>query len=244
VGLKDPLFGFVEELQGTRPWGRVLDAGTGPASLRWIDSLRPSAWTAVTADRQMAASLDRLPRFSDRIVIGDWVDEGLLAGETFDVVLADYLLGAVEGFAPSFQDQLFGRLRRHVGGTLYAVGLEPWPEVGDEAVRRWKAVVDARDAAIRLVGDRTYREYPLDWVIRTLQRSGYRVTASRRFDILLSKASISRQVDVGRRKLPRMTDATLAAGMAHWLDHVEAEAWSVAPLRVGSDWVVAAEPTG
>lgn len=243
MGVKDPLFGYVETLHGTGPWGRVLDAGTGPASLRWIAGLQPAAWTAVTADPQMAASLNRLPRFGDRVVIGDWTDEALLAGEKFDVVIADYLLGAIDGFAPYFQDRLFGRLRRHVGGTLYAVGLEPWPEVGDEAARCWRAVVDARDAAIRLVGDRTYREYPLTWVTRSLQHAGFRITASRRFDILLSKSSISRQVDVGRRKLPRMTEPALAAGMARWLDHVEAEALARAPLRVGSDWVVAAEPS-
>lgn len=242
--MSDALFRQIEAWQAGLPWGRVLDAGTGPASLRWIAGLKPDAWVAVTADRAMARQLDTPPRYSDRVVIGDWVDEGLLAGETFDVVIADYLLGAVDGFAPYFQDRLFARLRPHVGGRLYAVGLEPWPEGGSPAADRWKAVVDARDAAIRLVGDRTYREYPEAWVARTLERSGYRVTARARFDIVLSKGAITRQVDVGRRKLPRMTDRGLAEALGRWLDHVEAEAHGEAPLRVGSDWVIAAEPVG
>lgn len=41
-------------------------------------------------------------------------------------MLADYLLGAVEGFAPYFQHSLFVRLRSPVQRCLYIVGLEPY----------------------------------------------------------------------------------------------------------------------
>ena len=44
----------------------------------------------------------------------------------FDTVLADYLLGAVEGFAPYWQGQLFGRLRPLVAKRLYVIGLQPY----------------------------------------------------------------------------------------------------------------------
>ena len=44
----------------------------------------------------------------------------LLAGQTFDVVVADYLLGAVECFAPYRQVQLFQRLRQMFPRTAVA----------------------------------------------------------------------------------------------------------------------------
>ena len=43
----------------------------------------------------------------------------MLAGETFDVVIADYLVGSIDGFAPYYQDQIYARLRPHVTKHLY-----------------------------------------------------------------------------------------------------------------------------
>ena len=107
----DRLFASVERLQGTTPWGRVLDAGTGEHSLRWLSERPTEALAAVTASESMARGLrEKVPlRPQDRLLIGNWTDPTLLAGETFDTVLADYLLGAVDGFAPYFQDQLLPR---------------------------------------------------------------------------------------------------------------------------------------
>src|SRR5690606_8319512 len=87
-------------------------------------------WTAVTASPRMMDSMrrevgERL-RPQDRLLVGNWMDPQLLAGEVYDTVLADYLLGAVEGFAPYWQDRLFARLRPLVGGRLHLVGLEPY----------------------------------------------------------------------------------------------------------------------
>ena len=42
------LFRYIEELQGDRPWGSFLDAGTGTNSGRWVASLPTERWTAVT----------------------------------------------------------------------------------------------------------------------------------------------------------------------------------------------------
>ena len=44
-------------------------------------------------------------------MLGNWVDPNLLKGAQYDTVLADYLLGAIEGFAPYYQPYLFKRLR-------------------------------------------------------------------------------------------------------------------------------------
>ena len=39
----------------------------------------------------------------DEIVIGNWRDDNFLKDRVFDTVLADYLIGAIDGFAPYFQ---------------------------------------------------------------------------------------------------------------------------------------------
>jgi hypothetical protein len=42
-------FAHIEELQGNRPWGSFLDAGTGTHSISRVSSLATHSWVAVTA---------------------------------------------------------------------------------------------------------------------------------------------------------------------------------------------------
>ena len=96
----------------------MLDAGTGAHSLSWISQLPTDKWTAVTASEQMAAEVRKARgvrwRPQDGVAIGNWEDDSFLQGEQFDVIIADYLIGAVEGFAPYTQDLIMPRLRRHL----------------------------------------------------------------------------------------------------------------------------------
>ena len=55
---------------------------------------------------QVRDASDPVRRKQDRIIVANWGDPTLLAGETFDTVLADYLIGAIEGFAPYFQEDM------------------------------------------------------------------------------------------------------------------------------------------
>ncbi len=118
----DALFARVVEQQGATPFGRVLDAGTGKHSLEFVSGLATTAWTAVTGDEgevdYLQAQLGQNIRPQDRLIMGNWANPDLLRGEDFDVVLADYLLGAVERVAPYFQEELLTRLRPHVGHRL------------------------------------------------------------------------------------------------------------------------------
>ena len=99
------LFAYIEELHGRAlPWGEVLDAGTGSHSLGWALALDSVGVTAVTGDEAMLRDVRRdfagKLRPSDELVIGNWKDDGFLAGRTYDVVVADYLLGALVSHSP------------------------------------------------------------------------------------------------------------------------------------------------
>jgi hypothetical protein len=248
--MTDRLFETIERLHAPHPWGDVLDAGTGQHSLRWISTLSTRSWTAVTGDDRRATTLrrtlvDRI-RTGDQILSGNWTDPALLTGRRFDVVIADYLLGAIDGFAPYYQDRLFQRLRPHVKGWLYVVGLAPYPEATDEAGRLVWEIARLRDACILLAGHRCYREYPADWVERSLTRSGYRVEAIEVLPIRYGARFINGQLDVCLRKLPCFSDAALADATRAHVEALRARALAFAEdrgaLRFGEDYVVAARP--
>jgi len=148
---EDSLFDAIDRLQGDRPWGRTLDAGTGAGSLAWLLSKPPHAFAAplvaVTASPVMRSDLVRQFPMADaadapappvaatdvappaapldasawalgagvRLVMGEWASGALLPNETFDTVVADYLVGAVDGFAPHLQD-IVGAAFIYVGG--------------------------------------------------------------------------------------------------------------------------------
>ena len=243
----DLLFDTIARFQGDRPWGRMLDAGTGRHSLTWMMGLKTESWTAVTGasvrERALKQALAPDIRPGDRVLTGNWRDPAFLHDEVFDTVLADYLLGAVEGFAPYFQDQLFARLRRHTRRDLYVVGLAPYPDVaetpGGQAVLE---VARLRDACILLAGHRCYREYPLDWVWRSLEGAGFRVEDAVSVPIVYRERFLNGQLDVCVRKLPYIRDAVTRAAMAAHIERVRARVLDLpevkAGIRFGEDYVV------
>ncbi len=246
--MADTLFDHIAKLHGDRPWTSVLDAGTGRHSLSWVRTLPTERWTAITADPDMqrAVEADGALRANDRIVLGDWTDPSLLEGERFDVVLADYLLGAVDGFAPYFQHRLFERLSRHVVGRLYVVGLEP---LTDRPVNETERVVTdmarLRDALLLLCRERPYREFPLEWVRHHIERAGLRVVSEQRFRNVYGHAWVDRQLDMCARRAVRLPDVTLREPMTASVEALRAKAHATCDahggLRCGYDHVLAAE---
>jgi len=250
--MADQLFAAVERMHGERRWGSVLDAGTGLHSLRWISALPTTRWTAVTGDARRETRLLRelggAVRPDDRILTGNWTDPSLLHGEVHDVVIADYLLGALDGFAPYFQDRLFGRLRPVVGSRLYVIGLAPYEPPTDEGGNLIWEIARLRDACILLAGHRCYREYPMDWVVRSLERSGFVVQSATPMPILYGPRFVNGQLDVCTRKLPLFQDRALAASMGEHIEAVRVKALDHITrhqhIRFGEDYVIAAEPAG
>ena len=153
----DILFSKIESWHGSAPWGKFLDAGTGVHSLKWIQKLNTESWTAITADHGMKRSCESAGiniRPVDKLVVGNWMDDEFCESlGKFDTILADYLIGAVDGFSPYTQDLILhrcvhtvpaslthsptipcatclSRLRERLtsNGKLYIVGMEPIPD--------------------------------------------------------------------------------------------------------------------
>ena len=250
-GTTDRLFGLIERIHGERPWGRLLDAGTGEHSLRWVLGLQTTGWTAITGGeggkgelgRKYAAQL----RPQDGLIVGDWADPLLLVNEQYDVILADYLLGALDGFAPYFQDRLFGRLALHLrpGGALYVVGLGPFPDRAEgEGGRLILEISRLRDACILLAGHRCYREYPDDWAQRALEAAGLVVEHSERMPIRFRERYVNGQLDVCLSKLPLIRDPALVASLRAHIEDLRRRALAFVAdnggIPFGHDYVIAA----
>ncbi len=149
------------------------------------------------------------------MLVGNWADPDLLAGEQFDTVLADHLLGAIEGFAPYFQTALFARLRPLTVKRLYITGMEPYviERPGDEAGALIWEIGRYRDACLILSGQRHYREYPLDWVLAQLRRSGFQPVAARKIPVGYKAKFVNSQIDLARPRLERLADQTLGRSL-------------------------------
>lgn len=243
----------MERLQGQRPWGSVLDAGTGLNSLRWIESLATERWTAVAgsgSEARRAEQARQSPvRNTDRIIVGNWVDETLLQGEHFDTVIADYLLGAIEGFAPYFQPYLFKRLRPLTGQTLYVTGLEPYvplvrPEL--EAARMVWEIGRFRDACVLLTGGLPYREYPMRWVKDQLRQAGFEVRHTQSFTIGYKALFVKAQINIALSGLDRLEDKSLADALQQRGRALREDALDMindkGALRACRNYVIAATP--
>lgn len=251
----DALFTALEQFHGMRPWGRFLDAGTGLHSLKWIQGLSTSSWTAITADNKMRDQLLNNPvvtnsmRMSDSLVVGNWMDDNFCAQlGTFDTILADYLIGAVEGFSPYEQDTIIARLKKHLNpnGRLYFIGMNPIPDETSLPTKIISEVRQARDACILLAGHRCYREFPLPWMLRHVEQAGMTPIASKKFTIMHSEVSVIRQLKVAQSKLSLLQNNPLRNGLDKYLIDLEVRVKEVMKLNAGKiplsfDYVIAVE---
>lgn len=232
------------------------------------------SFTAITADENMRKRVyDEAKELGivDKgdVIIGNWNEgvgkdghidfsatnssdgskELLLEGQQFDTILADYLIGAIDGFSPYFQDLIFNRLVPHLapGGRLYVIGLQPIPDSVEGPANVMCKIRRVRDACILLANHRCYREYPLDWIERHLRRSGLNVLQSRSYPIRYDHSTMVRQINVGRSKLRLFPTKGMATEMGKVLDDLEKESLEVTKKQVdgritlGFDYVVVAE---
>lgn len=254
-GKDDVLFGCIESQQGDTPFGDFLDAGTGTHSLRWIATLGNekgmSSFTAVTADVTMKLNVEREAQKlgvleGNHIVMGNWFGELDLPKTQYDTILADYLVGAMDGFSPYRQDEMIPKLAKLLkpGGRLYIVGLEPIPDAAEGPRNVICKVRQVRDACILLAGHRCYREYPVEWIEKQITRTpGLQLGKTDRFPILYRYNTILRQINVGRSKFASFPTPALESAMKQVLDDLDNQAEQATingPIKFGFDYVVAA----
>jgi hypothetical protein len=214
-----PSFKLIETIHGAAPFGHVLDAGTGMRSLRWLRSLDTDRITAVTGSDETARRIDnqigQSPRTEDRLLVGNWADPDFLAGERFDTVLADHLIGAIDGFAPYFQTAMLSRLRDVTAGRLYLVGMTPYvldPGAG-EAGRLLAQIGRHRDACLLIAGQRPFREYPLDWVLAGLRQAGFNPIEHRQLDVSYGPRFVHEQIGYAVPALKQLRDQATARAL-------------------------------
>ena len=229
-------------------------------------------FTAVTADETMRKNVQREVdelgmSHLGQVVIGNWFppdgddSQSLSSIDTdgegnlkkYDTILADYLIGAMDGFSPYTQDQMIEKLTKRLkpGGRLYIVGLQPIPDSFGKADSPQNIICEvrrARDACILLAGQRCYREYPLDWIERQVNATkapdaSLKFLDSEQFPILYKHTTIVKQINVGRRKFRKFPTKELVDSMTTVLDDLEKrskEATDKSPnnrIELGFDYV-------
>jgi hypothetical protein len=224
-------------------------------------------FTAITADetmqrRVLQEATDLGIAHKGHVIIGNWAtgvsrnghleyntDKLLLEGQTFDTILVDYLVGAMDGFAPYFQDLIFDRLMPHLAprGRMYIIGLQPIPDRADNDANVMCKITKIRDACILLANHRCYREYPVDWIQRHVRKAGLTIVETRQYPIRYDHNTMLKQINVGRSKLRLFPTRGVAEEMAVILDRLEQESLEVTRrqesgrVTLGFDYVVVAE---
>ncbi|WGL97705.1 hypothetical protein QE177_10890 [Arsenophonus sp. aPb] len=245
------LFSHIEMIHGNNPWGKILDAGTGINSLSWISQLKSESWTAVTCAINMKADIQQIisarQRPQDRLLLGNWADSDFMVNERFDTVIADYLLGAVDGFVPYWQIPLLYRLKALTLNRLYFTGLEPYVPYNANC-RAGHLVVSIgrlRDACLLLAGERPYREYPADWVIYHLQQIGFEIVDLKHYPINYGHNWLTGQMEMCRQRINTFVDRQLAMSMLEHINQLEQQALlciaQQGSLKHGADYVISAK---
>ena len=245
----EAIWSEIEQLQGGKPWGNILDAGTGMQSLDWVRGLSSTSWTAVTANVNtrdvLLSSVKQSMRRRDRILLGRWEDADFLSGERYEIVLCHYLLGGLERVSAYFEDKLLARLKLLCAGRLFLVGLEPLLEPSTAEERLVVELLRLRDACLLLSGSRAYREYPLDWVVSRVAAAGGRLREKCVFPNYYSSTFIQEVIEFCQKRCSLISDRELAEQLIssgrRLLDRALGLCLKNGALRCGNDYLLMVE---
>jgi hypothetical protein len=159
-----------------------------------------------------------------RIVLGNWRNDSLLLLDRrqeanksqYDVVLIDFLLAAVHMHWPFAEDEVLCRVLQAVkprGGLALLTGIEPYDLVLDPGHESDALVLNAEalgDAAALLAHRSSYRELPMEWVLRQVSRVGdFRVVSTRFFPMTINSESLRSQLSFARSEAKHVKDDAL-----------------------------------
>ncbi|MEE4296801.1 MAG: class I SAM-dependent methyltransferase [Wenzhouxiangella sp.] len=197
---------------------------------------------------QTAQAVERKRRKQDRVLVGNWANPDFLAGERFDTVLLDYVIGAMEAYAPYFQEQALRRLQPLVERRLYIVGVDPYVglQSDDAAGQLISQIGSVRDACLLLSGERPYREFPMEWMVNQLRKAGFEITGARRFPNVYREPFVHAQLDLCLRSIDQLSTEALGQGLKAHIEDLRARALAFARanngLKHGADYVISALP--
>lgn len=256
----DPIFRTIEKHHGEdSSFHDILDAGTGLYSLQWLASLckqdKLDSYTAVTAEHAMRQRVqDKADEWGvakgNSIVVGNWFGNVDLPKEQYDTILAEYLIGAIDGFAPYKQQEMIPLLVKLLkpGGRLYLVGWEPMPVTSNNPAANILCEVQRiKDACIMIAGQRKYREYPLHWILSQVERIPNISLAAEPqvFPIRYQHEKIVSLINAGRATLEHFPSKELAKSMGAVLDDLERQSKeatdATGTIEQGFDYLVTIE---
>lgn len=194
---------------------------------------------------QVRDAVDRTRRPQDRIVLGNWADETLLAGERSIQCWPTTCWVQLTALPPITSRSFFRGLTAQ---RLYVVGLEPYvtAEPTTTAGKLVWEIVRFRDACLLLAGEQPYREYLAQWVADQLHASGFRVTAAHRFAIRYKQRFVNSQIDMCAPRLAKIASRSLAETLLAEGERLRARAIATineeGGLSHGYDYVFAAVP--
>ena len=231
----------------------VLDAGTGGRSTRFLAQREPGKIVCVAAPgdtRKEEEARNRLESMSYRnyqIILENLVSENLFLSDSFDFILAHYLVQSVDGFAPLGAREVLNSLCKYLrqGGELVIVEPEahaPFrPEYeltstyeirGDAQLgkRSNRELIDAllflamTSVSLKLLSPSTGGRYPSKWIYNWLTDVGFTELERYSFDIrMYVDREFTQRSAFTREMILRECDPKLRDGLLEKLEEVASE---------------------
>jgi SAM-dependent methyltransferase len=237
------VFKHIEAFKGTN-WGDVLDAGTGFASMQWLQGVGAKSVTGITASGSNAERLNKVCGVSCQVIVGDWADPDTLKDRKFDTVLAEYLLGAVDS---TLMLNVFTTLKMHMKdeGILIIVGTEPLNDsaIISEEEHMLARVTKVRDASLALSGKRAIKQFPLSFYLKLLEQSGLEVIDITLFPVVYGDPWISSQLSIASQTIQNAKTLSnkFASGLLEEIDLLKSMSSSEeGAFCYGADFVISA----
>lgn len=222
----------------------VLDAGTGGWSARFLAQRKPKEMVCIAGPgdirkvEEAKNSLQSMCYANYQIILENLIDENLFPSNTFDFVLADYLIEEVDGFAPQgiyeVLCNLYIYLRKE--GELVIVNPEPYVpfrpeyeltsmlEIQGDAQLEKRSNRDLIDilyllsitlSTLMLLNTSIEGRYPSKWIRNWLADIGFKELETHFFDIkfyadeeFTKKSNHTRQI-ISTSCTPKLRDALL-----------------------------------
>ena len=245
----DTLFQRIE-IWYNKPFGSVLDTRTEEHSLQRLLSTQTQSITAIKGDpyrkKGLEFSYKEKLRTEDRILHGNWKHDDLLNRECFDIVVAGYLLGAIDGFAPYFKMELFGRLKRYMKDKIYIIGLEPYLNlVNSKGDLLMLGLSRLGDACIILSKHRSCREYLMKWMKQNLQYHSLQITQQQKLPIFYDRQFVHDSLQFCREGVIFLPLSLLKRSLFEEIANVKTKLYSLLKIysfiSFGFDYVIEAK---